>query len=427
MITDELIVNLLAKSPLTVKQMLNKVSDADLDQLQKVLLFLVKNRTLFKLATGAYGLSSNSYGLFNMQANQEQFEEIVSSFPLQHELDNDWRFTFNDGCKIIRLASHNILPNSKICCVGTPTLALLLALSEYPAKILLVERNAKICNALSLVKSDILSIINDDVNSFNYESYISHFDAVFLDPPWVMSSILKFTDLAYNILLPGGVFSMITFPIYHHERSLEESASILSYLVDLGLSPLTLLQDEIEYKRKPTVQELERLDVSEVDSMRGNLIICEKTVKSFLNEDNTMPQNLKNIAWEDFYVGRSKISIRLTDEKSYTQPQVIDVIPEKDKMFISNSDPRAIDIDLWTSGNQVYKIKGINVVRELLTCILENLTLDETAERMESVFLVPKIQVLDDIKECFMVLKLIIKKEMEIDNFHNGFANPNKI
>jgi hypothetical protein len=93
--------------------------------------------------------------------------------------------------------------------------------------------------------------------------------------------------------------------------------------------------------------------------------------------------------WTEFLVGKIKIKLRVKDENPdiYVVPEISDV-RDKNSGFpsVSRRDPLRAEIDLWTSTQRGFKIRGYKVMEKIVEGIQNNLSITEIFSNVKQSF-----------------------------------------
>ena len=146
---------------------------------------------------------------------------------------------------------------------------------------------------------------------------------------------------------------------------------------------------------------------------RGDLAV-------FISEGDRLPENIvqriEKEEWTEFLVGKIKIKLRVKDENPdvYIVPEISDV-RNKDSGFpsVSRRDPLRAEIDLWTSTQRGFKIKGYKAIEKIVEGIQNNLSVAEIFSNVKQSFpagIVPD-SALQDIEIVLQKLRQHISEE----------------
>jgi len=377
------ILDCITEGPVTFKVLIGLLPDVDIQKLGDALQGLLFSKQVVRNEMGVYDLIEDSVR-FKVDGHYERkFLEIQNLLPMPHELDGDWRFTYQAANHIIQLAQHELILGKRVCCLGTPSLAILLSLTNFECDIDLIDINEK---NLSIIKSSCSNIntycydVVQKEGSCNIDE--KRYDVVFLDPPWDGPHISLFIEFGGSLLRTGGLLSIVYFPDYHREFAEYRQYIMYSNLAKLNLLPKLVLPDCVEIKNKVDLSNINGNLPSSINAIKGSLCICEKIVSY---DDQDIFSNDASVAskWDSVCISGSKWMLRRINSNSYEPPKIVRLDFAKS---IFKDESLAFDVDLWTSGNQLFSVKGSNVVFLLLTGISEEKSRDEIVVDIASYF-----------------------------------------
>jgi hypothetical protein len=85
-------------------------------------------------------------------------------------------------------------------------------------------------------------------------------------------------------------------------------------------------------------------------------------------------------------IGNIKIKIKVKEENQdvYIAPEILAVCPSGTTLsFVSRRDPLRDEVDLWTSTQQGFKIKGWRIIWEILKGIRNGLTVEDVVYKIK--------------------------------------------
>lgn len=275
-----------------------------------------------------------------------------SLLPLPHPLDYEWRFTPNTSRKLLDCAADLTSSGSDILLFGTPGLAVeALALPIARRVAFLAEENGvtRRLIALNRITGSPLSIAFCSAG-LPCESA----DAVVLDPPWYMDFIRPMLEAAAAACRPRGIVLLSIPPAATRPSADDDRNATVRFAARLGLeliehAPLAIVYDTPFF-------ESNALAAAGVHVppcwRRGDLLVLRK-VRAGLRP--TLPKSGRRRGWVEVTVGRMRLFVR---PASTTPSGLVGLLPlvEGDVLpTVSRRDPRRSAVDVWTSGNRVFR------------------------------------------------------------------------
>lgn len=122
----------------------------------------------------------------------------------------------------------------------------------------------------------------------------------------------------------------------------------------------------------------------------------------FVSDGIRLPENIalrvEEDQWHELIVGKIKVKVRVGDENpnKYVSPELLDFADGKVALpTVSRRDPIRSEIDLWTSTQRGFKIKGRKAIWKIVEGIRDNLSLEDILENIRQAYLVAAISDLE--------------------------------
>jgi dGTPase len=343
----------------------------------------------------------------------ERTQEFISKLPIPHAHDFDWRFSVPGVRAFVEHLLRYHEPADSICVIAAPTVYAFLRHLDYFTHIALVERSE---NTVQVVQNAFgsISVCSWDLQRPWPPHFVSEFDCILMDPPWYQDYYELFILRAIEILAEGGLIHTALFPSFAKGHALAERSAIFSFAHNWGLYLVELRNGILQYASTPFEKKSRAHDQYSVpnDWRRGD-------IASFFLGHKYARKNVFQVEtgrWKEFWIGASKVKLSTTElsEGEYEAP-IIETVEDNSPYLadISRTYPPRQDITLWTSCQQAYKVKGTDVVAELLECIIEGKDLDAALKSVVDSFGMPLQKVREDCAAPFAILKEIVEREKE--------------
>ena len=196
--------------------------------------------------------------IFNLKENNNTsslWERIDTNgvIPLPQLANYEWRYTERSAEKnIARLKNED-----KICCLGTPTLALKLFDLNKRNSITVMDINAPMIKALQSIcsRSNFHWYTYNAINALN-ERFLNQYDVVFINPPWYLDYYKLFICRAIQMLKDGGRIILPLFPCLSRQHAIDDLIDLDSF-INSNLGEICHL-DVVDFEMPPFEKEVLR-------------------------------------------------------------------------------------------------------------------------------------------------------------------------
>jgi hypothetical protein len=284
-----------------------------------------------------------------------------------HPLDFDWRFTHTCALQIARQALALTKPE-RIVLLGTPTLIPAIEGSLPPSALRLFDRNLlwrdRIVREDPALEVTACDLTRDDLVSGRPVAA----DVVVMDPPWYPSMQRSYVWAATQFVRPGGFVVTTVPPHGTRPQVAAERAEIESYAWTAGLDLVTSSEGSVRYVTPPF----------EVNALRAAGVF--RSLPEWRSGDLAVYQSRRVVAlqrptatssatqWAEVMINGIRIKIRLTSESQGEKegsPE-LDSLVEGDVLpSVSARHPIRDLVDVWTSGNRIFRCKSTRALLEL--------------------------------------------------------------
>lgn len=307
------------------------------------------------LPAGFFGADSKEEELHSPQAND-------LAWPVPHPLDYDWRFT-PETAQALATRSAEPAPEGRIALLGAPSLVPYLV-RQGSWWITLFDANPLILDVIHQKFPQVQTTFVDLV--WGEQGPESGTEVVVCDPPWYPEHVLSFLWSARRLCSHGGIVLLSTPPVGTRPGIEIERREIRRFAKRLGLEligwePLALRYQSPRFEQNA----LKAVGFSAIpqDWRRGDLVTFRCAAPC--NAERPIPTSNEEV-WDEIEVGGTRIKLRCQNETGFLDPRLISVVPNNVLPTVSRRDARRSDVDLWTSGNRVFKVRGVNVLRQIL-------------------------------------------------------------
>jgi hypothetical protein len=276
----------------------------------------------------------------------------INYFPVPHILDSDWRFTRNSSFRLLeKIKEYSKKTTDNFIMIGAPSIFSLLEnrIDANFAK-LLIDQNYIYSG--NIRKNN---IICNDIGSFELYDFT---DIILCDPPWYLPAIKNFIKKSFMMMRFNSFLFIALPPVEVRETIEEEYKEIDSFSKNLGLELISEDDSTIEYVSPPfEVNSLLSLGITHfpINWRKGKLRIYKKNnniINKMENSNIIYPDK-----WYDVTINNVRIKTRIIKNESYKPLKCIISSIVKNDIFptVSMRTGKQNEVDIWTSGNRVYK------------------------------------------------------------------------
>jgi len=167
--------------------------------------------------------------------------------------------------------------------------------------------------------------------------------------------------------------AFVLFPLLTRPASLQERKRVFEIAMEYGLSLVSMESHVAHYYTPQFEQEsLAGKGIEAKNWRRGDLVM-------FISNGACLPENIalsvEEGQWQELIIGKIKVKVRVNNENSetYIAPELLDFVDENIVIpTVSRRDPIRSEIDLWTSTQRGFKIKGWKAVWKIVEGIQRN-------------------------------------------------------
>jgi hypothetical protein len=291
-------------------------------------------------------------------------QDVPGLLPVEHPQDADWRFIPASTSALLDLAAEGLTRGDGIAHVGTHSTFRLAVRTHPDLTHLLLDRNHRIIETLSLGLPQPHAAACVDLASA--ELAPGGMRAAILDPPWYPSDTVHFLRAASRCCAIGARLvlcqpTMATRPEVGVERD-----QLRRQAAELGLQATRLLPGFVRYQTPHFEAMSLRTTLAGVpippDWRTGDVVILTKS----LDVDHPpvgMPA--PEPEWTEVRFGPVRIKLR---PSLSGEPDLASIVDGDRLPTVSRRDGVRPRIGLWTSGNRVYGVSDPDPVAAVITC-----------------------------------------------------------
>lgn len=383
----------LERSPHTFKQLLESCHSLFPDQLA-TLLREMETSHLIRRHGEEYVLHDSVANLWrnvhadwneNLDRAYTKLSSIMRQIHLPHCLDYEWWFTHNGREKVAELLLHsNPLPTPEsVVFLGSPLFGAFASSLLPESQIHILDKSRATLEAIKeAIDGERVHLVHYDAEDPLPQDLIGIADMVFFDPPWYVDYYDLF--LRRSMQLSFGRYATVAFvlfPLLTRPTSLQERKRVFEMAMSYGLS-LVSMETHIAHYYTPQFEQetLTSTGINAKNWRHGDLAL-------FVSDGARLPENialrLEAGQWQELIVGKMKVKVRVQDESpdTYISPELLDFADGNVALpTVSRRDPIRGEINLWTSTQRGFKIKGWKAVWKIVEGIRDNLSLEEIFE-----------------------------------------------
>jgi hypothetical protein len=305
-----------------------------------------------------------------------------NGLPVAHPLDFDWRFSFNTAKELVRLA----LDRKKVAVFGAPSLVEPLLESSvvrpfvFDANPMAVEH---VRNRHPSVSLKLIDLLCEQIQSKSISN------VTFCDPPWYEQHTKSFLwAAAFATRLGGRVYCSFP-PIGTRPRIAQERERIFDWTKKVGLHLIEIQPARLEYVTPLFERNALRASNTPVpicDWRKGDLAIFETV------DDNTLPfepQESARDRWTETVLGTMRIKLRIQNGNAGGDPRLQSIVDGDVLDSVSRRDTRRAKIDVWTSGNRVFRCANTELLKLIVQSVEQDLATADFLQDNSSQELIP--------------------------------------
>ncbi len=302
--------------------------------------------------------------------------ETLSRLPVPHPLDYEWRFGREAIAHILDRGLHLTRPEEVIVLFGVPSVFWEAIQLGYPRRLILFETNRSMTEFFSrqdLHEGTVIpcDLITDDLPEISSKLVIS-------DPPWYQECVKSFLWSATQVCCQGAFMLLSTPPIGTRPGISREWKETVGWAENLGFALLEIIEGILPYVSPPferNALKAEGLQRVPRGWRRGNLAVFErKCSRAILRPQGCLTEQ----GWIDETIQGIRFRLRRQDNANCFSDPCLEKIVDGDILdSVSRLDGRRASVDIWTSGNRIFKCRNTLAAQLIIKAIAEGVSPDE--------------------------------------------------
>jgi len=284
-----------------------------------------------------------------------------------HPLDFDWRFTPSCALELTRQILTLTKPG-RIALLGTPTLVSAIESSLPPSALRLFDKNSLWTDRIGRQDPTLKVTACDLTLDILAADSLAAADVVIMDPPWYSPIQKAYIWAAIQLIRPGGFVVTTVPPQGTRPQVRAERADIEAYADSAGLALVGATEGSVRYVTPPF----------EANAMRAAGVF--RSLPEWRSGDLAIYQSRRDVAlerptvaasesrWAEVMIGGVRIKMKLpnfsADEIAHP-PELEPLVPGDVLPSVSARHPVRKLVDVWSSGNRVFKCKNTRALLEL--------------------------------------------------------------
>ena len=304
------------------------------------------------------------------QADPERHSQLeVPGLPVPHPLDFDWRFTRGTtGVLLQRLDALSKSANP-VALLGTPSVYVLAETRGLAHKFILLDQNDSLANSEACSPSGGLVYCCDLLDGVPSLPLVH---TVLADPPWYVDDAMGFLRAASQITASGATILLSFGPDGMRPGIAEERKRIIAEAEAMGLR-LTGI-DHLALSYATPFFERNALHAAGFTQVapawrRGDLFAFQKVGDPYSPRPSA---NGDNDTWVEVTIDGVRLRVRQRGIRGFANPRLEQLVPGDILPTVSRRDGRRQQVDVWTSGNRVYRSTGTHILTVLLHAIRDS-------------------------------------------------------
>ena len=289
----------------------------------------------------------------------------VSRMPLPHPLDYDWRFTRATVELLWELAGLPATRNGPTILMGVPSMADDINLRGSGQWVTLLERSASTVEALR--DKSLVEVIGCDVARDKLPPVTA--STIVADPPWYEADTISFLWSAATLCRADGIVMLSLPPVGTRPGIAGERTRIEEAAGGFGLELAGIYPGILRYLMPFFEWNALRASGFTGPSLawrRGDLAVFARNGRA---ARTPRPQAPKEGRWIEESLGRTRFRLREDMHSDFSDPVLRSMIADDILPTVSKRDPRRAGVDVWTSGNRVFRCQGTSVLATIIAAV----------------------------------------------------------
>lgn len=167
------------------------------------------------------------------------------NMPSPHMVNYEWRYTESSAKKIVDVIKNK--KDIKMCCLGTPTIAIELIIQGYSKNTTFLDINTPMVHFIKSIDSDIVCY-EYDVQDIIPSYLINNYDVILMNPPWYLDYYKTFLSRAKQLMKKkGGTIICPLFSPLCNKTALSNLFELKNFIDSLSYTEIKSL-DTVEFE-----------------------------------------------------------------------------------------------------------------------------------------------------------------------------------
>lgn len=294
-----------------------------------------------------------------------------AGWPVEHPLDFDWRFTPRSAALLLDRCG----PGVPLAFLGAPSLAREATRQGRRSGVTLLDRNPAVVTAVRESCPGVTAVCTDLVRGGPVKAGTAA--VAVADPPWYPEHTAAFLWAAARLTRVGGRV-LVSLPPEGTRAGIQaERVDAVGSATSFGLRLVGIEPRALAYRMPPFEHNsLVAAGLTAVpnDWRRGDLATFAVADKTGAPRPDA-PGGSDD--WDEEAVGSVRIKCRRSSADGFRDPTVSQLVAGDMLTSVSRRDPARAAVDVWTSGNRVFRCPGPDLFR----VVLSSLARGQDAER----------------------------------------------
>jgi hypothetical protein len=286
-------------------------------------------------------------------------------FPVPHPLDYDWRFTESSRDLLLQRALSLTGSADHVILLGAPTVFRAAVERQFPRRITLVDSNGYIGG--SQFSSVPLNVITADITQDAIPCVTG--ELAITDPPWYEEYSRAFLWAAAQIVQSGGTVLLSAAPAGTRPGIEEEWERTKEFASTIGLEFISA-ERVLRYRMPPfELNALRAAGHFEVEhDWRPGMLWTFSRTESESSVVRPYVPSTKN-EWLERCVSGVRFRVRQSFGETKVDPRLENIVPGDVLDSVSRRDSRRNEVEVWTSGNRIFRCTGTSILVLVLDAI----------------------------------------------------------
>lgn len=282
-----------------------------------------------------------------------------ANLPEPHPANYEWRYTEQSATDIVKMILEGVNENSKICCLGTPSIALELINQGKGNQTTFLDINEPLKKLIETTFDNTgITCKTYDAQNIPQKNLLGVFDIVVINPPWYLDYYQLFISRGIQFLKDkGGKIIMPLFPPLSRHNAINDLVSIKEFIVNSNcteIKSLGLVEFEMPEFEK-AILKLSDTPIPQTNWRNAELVelnYSQNKRASILGNIKIEKRKWLRYAEDKIAVVANPSSISNSTENNTKYTAETKILPT-----ISRKEIEKMEIDVWDSNNKVTTFK----------------------------------------------------------------------